>query len=134
MKKIYVTISVALCMIALTAILIYAYNSAKPTSLMKVNPAFREYVQAFTSGIISAHSTIKIRLTDDYADTLEVNLPLEKKYLSIHPGLKGKTYWIDSRTLEFRPDEPMPQNQVYTVDFFLSELIKVPDSLKTLRF
>lgn len=134
MKKIYVTITVAICVIALTAFLIYAYSSAKPTSLMKVNPAFREYVQAFTSGIISTHSTIKIRLTDDYADTMEVNLPLEKKYLSIHPGLKGKTYWIDSRTLEFRPDEPMPQNQVYTVDFFLSELIKVPDSLKTLRF
>ncbi len=118
MKKIYVSISVALCVIALTAILVYAYNSARPTSLMKVNPAFREYVQAFTSGIISTHSTIKIRLTDDYVDTMEVNLPLEKKYLSIRPGLKGKTYWIDSRTLEFRPDEPMPQNQVYTVDFF----------------
>lgn len=134
MKKVYVTITVAICVVALTGFLIYAYNSAKPTSLMRVNPAFREYVQAFTSGIISTHSTIKVRLTDDYADTMELNLPLERQYFTIQPKLKGVTRWIDGRTLEFVPDEPMPQNQVFTVDFYLFELAKVPDSLKTLRF
>lgn len=134
MKKIYASIAIAVAVVALSAVLIYAYTSGKSSSLMRVSPAYREYVQAFTSGIVSTHSSIKVRLTDDFADSLDFNMPVEKVFFSIKPAIKGRTFWTDSRTLEFRPDEPMPQDQVYTVEFFLSQLIRVPDSLKTMVF
>ncbi|MEI7981962.1 MAG: MG2 domain-containing protein, partial [Bacteroidota bacterium] len=103
-------------------------------SLTRVNPAFREYIQAYTSGIISTQSVIKIRLADDFADTAALNMAVEGNYFRFKPDIKGKTYWTDRRTIEFHPDEKLPQDQVYTVEFFLSRLITVPDSLKTMIF
>ena len=104
------------------------------TRLIRVNPAFRQYIQAFTSGIISTRSVIKVRMNDDYSDTLSLNMPLTEAYFEIRPAVKGKTYWSDRRTLEFRPDEPLSQDQRFTVSFYLSKLVAVPDSLKTMVF
>jgi len=103
-------------------------------SKINVSAAFREYVQAFTSGVISTHSVINVRLTDDFVDSLSLNMPLEKQYFKLKPAVAGKTYWTDSHTIEFRPDKPLPQDQVYTVEFSLSKLVRVPDSLKTMIF
>jgi len=104
------------------------------SSLLQVNPAFREYIQAFTTGIISTHSVIKVRLADDFADTATFNMPVAETFFRFKPALQGKTYWTDSRTIEFHPDGPLPQDRIFTVSFFLSKLITVPDSLKTLLF
>jgi hypothetical protein len=41
----------------------------KQETMLRVNPAFREYVQAFTSGIVSTRTTIKVRLAEDFADS-----------------------------------------------------------------
>jgi len=87
--------------------------SCKKHSIKPVNPAFRQYVQAFTSGVISSHSTIKIRLTSDFVDSVLFNQPVEDKLFDFSPSLKGKTYWIDRHTLEFRPDEAIPANEFY---------------------
>lgn len=106
----------------------------RETRLIRVNPAFRQYIQAFTSGIISTRSVIKVRMNDDYSDTLSLNMPLTEAYFEIRPAVKGKTYWSDRRTLEFRPDEPLSQDQRFTVSFYLSKLVAVPDSLKTMVF
>ena len=103
-------------------------------SLITVSPSYREYVQAFTSGLVSTASSIKVRLTDDYADSLSLNVSLEKTYFRINPAVKGKTFWSDSRTLEFQPDEPLPHDKVYSVEFLLSKIMRVPDSLKTMIF
>jgi uncharacterized protein YfaS (alpha-2-macroglobulin family) len=103
-------------------------------ALLSVRPAYREYVQAFTSGIVSTASSIRVRLADDFVDSLSLNVPLEENYFKISPSINGKSYWVDTRTLEFKPDEPLPQDRIYTVDFQLSKLVKVPDSLKVMTF
>ena len=134
MKKSSALVIVAL-LVSFSAIMLFiAHRSSGNRGQIRVNPAFREYVQGFTSGVISTRSAIKIRLTEDFADTAALNMPLKKEYFGFNPGIKGKTYWSDSRTLEFLPDAPLPQDQEFTVDFFLSRLISVPDSLKTLTF
>lgn len=134
MKKRNIIFAIALLVVLISAAIIYAINLRKSSTLMRVNPAFREYVQAFTSGIVSTQASIKVRLTEDFADSLHLNMPLEKSYFTIKPFISGKTFWRDSRTIEFKPDEQLLQNQLYTVEFFLSDLIRVPDSLKTLVF
>ncbi|MEI6456777.1 MAG: MG2 domain-containing protein [bacterium] len=103
-------------------------------SLILANPAFKEYVQAFTSGLVSTQSAIKIRLNEDFVDSSSVNIPLNTELIDINPSVKGSLSWTDGRTLEFRPDEPLPQDKVFTVRFFLSKLITVPDSLATMTF
>ena len=54
--------------------------SCRRHSPRPVNPAFRQYIQAFTSGVISSRSTIKIRLTTDFVDSALFNHPIEEKY------------------------------------------------------
>jgi len=99
-----------------------------------VNPAFRQYIEAFTSGVISTHASIKIRLTTEFVDSVLFNQPVEEKLIDFSPSVKGKLYWIDSRTLEFRPDEPLPSKEFYNAKFYLSKLLKVPDPLGVFEF
>ncbi len=134
MKKTYRSIALVTLLVVIQALFIVTCTSRKSPSLIRVNPAFREYVAAFTAGVVSTHASVKVRLSEDFADSANFGMPLEKSYFTIRPAIAGKCFWSDSRTLEFRPDEPMPQNQVYTVEFALSQLIRVPDSLKTMVF
>ena len=134
MKKIHLYIVFAAIAIFSAIMLVRAHSGLNNQTLVRVSPAFREYVQGFTSGIVSTKTLVKVRLADDFADTVSFNTPLTATYFKFKPEIKGKTYWSDSRTLEFLPDEKLPQDQVYTVEFYLSKILTVPDSLNTMVF
>ncbi len=106
----------------------------KSQAIIKVNPAFREYVSAFTSGVISTESTIKVRLNFDMADSSKFEKEIEENLFSFSPSISGKAYWIDTRTVEFRPDKRLEADELFTAKFFLYKLMKVPDSMKTFVF
>ncbi len=134
MKKIALPLVLGCIVIFSVTMLVLAHRSKSQHLPARVNPAFREYVQGFTSGAISTHAPIKIRLADDFADSVSFNMPVTETFFKFNPSIKGKTYWSDSRTLEFLPDESLPANQSYIVEFYLSRILTVPDSLKTLVF
>ena len=134
MKKISLYLVSAAIVIFIVVMLAVAHSSKSRLAPVKVNPAFRTWVQAFTSGTVSTGTTIKVRLTDDFADTATFNVPLKVSCFRFSPDIPGKSYWSDSRTLEFQPDEKLPQDQQYTVEFFLSRILTVPDSMKTMVF
>jgi len=102
--------------------------------LIQANPAFREYVEAFTSGLVSTRSTVRIRMNEDFVDSSSVGLPLAIELISLKPSVNGVLIWTDSRTLEFRPETPFDQDKLFTVQFYLSKLVTVPDSLSTMTF
>ncbi len=133
-KKLLLFIGIPALVILVALVLIQLNGKSLKGPLMHVNSAFRQYVQAFTSGLVSTHSTIKIRMADDYVDSSSLIVAMKEDLLKIKPSIKGTSYWIDSRTIEFRPDEPLPPDQVYTVQFLLSKLLTVPDSMKTMEF
>ncbi|MEI6888391.1 MAG: alpha-2-macroglobulin family protein [Bacteroidales bacterium] len=133
-KKLLLFAGLPAAVILIVFILIQTFGKTAKGPLVHVNPAFRQYVQAYTSGLVPTHSTIKIRMTDDYVDSSSLNVALKEDLLKIKPSIKGTSCWINSRTLEFRPDEPMPQDKIYTVQFLLSNLTTVPDSMKTMEF
>jgi len=134
MKKISFCLILTAIFLFCAVMLYRVHSGANQKGLITVSPAFREYVQGFTSGTISTHSVIRVRLAGDFADTVALNTPVTMELISFKPAIKGKTCWIDSRTIEFRPDENLPQDQLYTAAFSLSKLITVPDSLKTMVF
>lgn len=133
-KKLLLFIGLPALIIVVALVLIQTLGRSQKGPLMRVNPAFRQYVQAFTSGLVSTHSTIRIRMADDYVDSSSVKIPIQEDLININPSVKGTLFWTDSRTIEFSPDEPLPQDKVFTVEFKLSKLVTVPDSLKKLRF
>ena len=133
-KKLLLYAGLPAAVILIAFILIQTLGKTAIGPLVQVSPAFRQYVQAYTSGLVSTHSTIKVRMNDDFVDSSSLNIPLKEDLLKIKPSVKGALCWIDSRTLEFKPEEPMPQDQLFTVEFLLSKLITVPDPMKTMVF
>ncbi|MGE5425149.1 MAG: hypothetical protein ACM3N9_07275, partial [Syntrophothermus sp.] len=100
----------------------------------KINPAFQKYIAAFTAGPVSVKDPLRIRLTSEFVNDDQINIPLDVRYFTFKPSIKGKTVWLDRRTLEFRPDKPLPAGKTYNAVFHLSKLLPVPDSLTEFSF
>lgn len=100
-----------------------------------INPAFGQYISSFTSGVIASGSTIRVVLADNAVDSSFIGQESSVSLFDFKPSVKGKTVWLDARTVEFRPDARMNPGQVYEVEFFLSKLINdLPGDLKTFEY
>jgi len=120
---------------ALTFLLIvFSQTACKKKGPVPFNPAFAQYISAFTGGSISAVSTIRIRLTDAFAGEVALNTPLTTKLLEFSPSLDGELVWIDNQTLEFKPKEKLKRGEVYEAEFQLGNIVQVPSNLKEFTF
>lgn len=118
-------------MIAATGIILLIPGQA---AMFKVNPAFKKYITAYTSGAISTEGTIRVELAYDMADSSMFGVRLQEQYFEFSPGIEGEAVWVDTRTLEFRPSAPLKPNTLYSAEFFISKLMDMPDSLSVFRF
>jgi len=75
-----------------------------------------------------------IRLATEYPEEIAANEPVDDKLFRFQPSLKGSTYWIDQRTVEFVPEESLESGTVYNVEFDLNQVSEVPEHLKTFEF
>ena len=48
----------------------------------KINPEFASYISAFTTGYVSTGTTIKVKLSNEFANTTQLNTPLKENYFS----------------------------------------------------
>ncbi|HEY0741638.1 MAG TPA: MG2 domain-containing protein, partial [Chryseosolibacter sp.] len=109
-------------------------KGSKPAETF-INPAFGQYISSFTSGIIASGSSVRIVLAENAVDSSFVGQESSVTLFDFKPSLKGKTVWLDSRTVEFRPENRMNSGQVYEVEFFLSKLLTdLPGELKTFTY
>lgn len=100
-----------------------------------INPEFRKYITAFTSGVISKKSVITIQLAKDNSKYQDDGKPIAKEMFDFNPSVDGKAYWISPNTIEFHPDEDLPSGQNFICEFHLSKIInKLPDNLKEFKF
>ncbi len=120
--------------IATAGIFYFTTSKGKKPAVDFINPAFGEYISFYTSGVISSASPIRISLAQGVADSSEIGQEVSAKVFDFSPGIKGKTIWLDNRTLEFRPASPMTSAQVYEVNFYLSKLLSVPPDLSTFNY
>ena len=98
-----------------------------------IDSGFTGYISAFTSGVISKKSTIKIRLTEAHNEA-KINEQISDDLFEFTPNIEGNAYWLDSQTIEFKPNEKLPSGKLFEAEFFLSKLLSVPKKLKTLEF
>ena len=63
---------------------------------------YAPYVNAYTGGVISQNSTIRIELTQDQP-MVDLNQELKDNPFSFSPSLKGKTYWSATIPLNLSP-------------------------------
>ncbi|KAA2244461.1 hypothetical protein F0L74_00315 [Chitinophaga agrisoli] len=123
----------ALAAVTTCLVLLLSLPACKQTKKV-MNPALAQYVEAYTAGVISRQSTIRVQLASNVNVTHTQNEPLENDIFDFSPDIKGKAYWIDATTVEFRPDENLQPGKTYNANFRLSKVLKVPKELSSFDF
>ncbi len=127
-KRLFIGIGALAIALAALGIIIFT-----PKKINQPDSAFTPYISAFTSGIISNQSNIRIVLMEDIPGA-EENTPIKQKLFSFNPGIKGQAYYLNSHTIEFRPEELLTSGETYNVEFELGKIMEVPDKMKTFEF
>ena len=95
---------------------------------------YAPYVNAYTGGVISQNSTIRIELTHEQP-MVDLNNELKENPFSFSPSLKGKAYWVSNTTIEFVPEEgTLKPGSLYECTFQLGKFVEVDKKLKEFNF
>ena len=127
-KTIAVTI---IAIIPIVLVIIWFNNRTKPNNN---NPAFAQYIEAYTSGVISKNEIIKIQFAGGINNLHTVNQEIDNDILTFSPTIKGKAYWYDERTIAFKPEESLEPNQTYQAKLNVSKILAVADDVATFNF
>ncbi len=123
--------------IAFCIISVYFFTqcgSSKSDDTLTIDNRFGEYINAFTAGVISKNSVVSIKLTQDAKNAPEAGTEASGNLFSFSPQVKGKAFWIDARTIEFRPSEDLKSGTKYLVKFNIGSVADVPKELRTFEF
>lgn len=126
MKPQWLTIA---CLLFLT---LTSCNNRK--KLVTVDPSFSQYINAYSAGVVSKKSPIRIQLAADAQVTHTLNETIKEKLFSFSPSVSGKAYWTDARTIEFKPDADLKPDEMYEVDFDLDKVLDVPKEYEDFKF
>lgn len=98
------------------------------------SPEYASFVKAYTGGLISQQSSIRIELTQDQP-VVDLNTEVEGSPFTFSPSLKGKAYWINNNTIEFVPEEgALKPGQLYNVTFKLGSFVNVSKDHEKFEF
>lgn len=120
----------------LSVILLTTLFSCKQKKQEEIVPSvkFTPYVNAYTGGIISHTSSIRVELTQALP-VVDLNAEVKDNPFRFSPSLKGKTYWIDNKTIEFMPEQgALKAGQAYKAVFHLGKYAEVPKDLGDFEF
>lgn len=98
------------------------------------NQDYAKYLEAYTSGTISKKSYIRLQLASQVKTMGNIGEPDSRDLFSFSPAVKGKTYWIDAQTVEFRPEENLESGETYAATFNLSKVTETEKGLEEFEF
>ncbi len=110
------------------------FSCNKKEKWLDVDPAFSKYIDAYTSGIVSKTTALRIQLASEVASTHAVGEEVKENLFDFSPDVKGKAYWLDARTIEFKPNSYLKQDQLYEVSFKLGKVTRVPEKYSSFKF
>jgi alpha-2-macroglobulin len=120
----------ALVALAVIFYLTWSYYFKPKPFIPKFNPA----ISAFTAGIISSESTIRVRLASDYSGEMNPSTPIVTTLFHFSPEIKGEAFWLDNRTIEFRPEDPLLSGKTYKTVFDVYKVASVTGENKVFTF
>jgi uncharacterized protein YfaS (alpha-2-macroglobulin family) len=110
---------------------IFIFKKKRPNDY---NQKYSKYIEAYTSGTISKKSAIRVHLANEVKTMGDVGVPDKRDLFSFSPSIKGKAYWVDAQTVEFRPEEDMKPGKTYDASFNLSKLQDTEKGLEEFEF
>ncbi|MBL7833013.1 MAG: hypothetical protein JNK18_03630 [Cyclobacteriaceae bacterium] len=128
-------IAIGIAGLAVVVFGIYFFVNKKDKPVANyINPAFGEYISSYTAGVIPSGSNLIIVLTNNVADSAAIGQETSVNLFDFSPSIKGKAFWVDARTVEFRPDARLTSGQVYEATFKLAKLTTVPSELQEFKY
>lgn len=109
-------------------------QSCQSRKRLEIDPAFAQYISAFTSGSISVASPVRIRLAEEFVAGITPGEEVKDNLISFSPSINGRLIWIDKQTLEFQPEQWLAPGEIYRADFKLGKLTEVPKAFRTFSF
>ncbi|MFJ1409413.1 alpha-2-macroglobulin family protein [Capnocytophaga canimorsus] len=94
---------------------------------------YKEYISAFTGGIISSAEPIEITFNKEISEE-KLKKISDLKLFEISPKVKGEVVAVSSTKLQFRPEKRLEQAQEYQITFHLAKLFSVAENLEEFRF
>ncbi|NRF40053.1 alpha-2-macroglobulin [Pedobacter foliorum] len=128
-KKPLIIGSVAVVLLGIASI--FFLKKEKPKDY---NQKYSKYIEAYTSGTISKKSFIRVHLASEVKTMSDVGVADNRDLFSFSPSVKGKAFWIDAQTVEFRPDEPLKSGETYEANFDLSKVTETEKDLEEFEF
>ena len=120
--------------VLMSAIAVISFSGCGKKKLADIDPAFAQYILAFTYGNISPDSYIQIELANEMP-AVELNAEVKEKLFSFSPAIKGKTYWVNSNTVRFVPEtKELKPGRAYKAKFHLNKVLKVDKKFKVFNF
>ncbi|MBN1254838.1 MAG: hypothetical protein JXA50_06150 [Deltaproteobacteria bacterium] len=113
---------------------ILALSCAKEKEVSDRGEAIKAKISAYTSGTISQESTIKVLFFVDMVDDTSLNTPLKKSPITFKPKIKGDAVWTDTRTLEFRPAQKLPEGEEYVATVHLADFMEIIGDTREFAF
>ncbi len=107
------------------------FSKARPKDY---NQQYSKYIEAYTSGTVSKKSFIRVHLANQVKTMSDVGVPDNRDLFSFSPSIKGKAYWIDSQTVEFRPEENLKPGKTYEATFNLEKVTETEKGLESFEF
>ncbi|MCD4723642.1 MAG: hypothetical protein K8R63_02280 [Bacteroidales bacterium] len=114
--------------------LVYSCRPHKVKKPPEINPEFGNYINAFTTGIVSTETSIKIRFQKDIPIEAEPGEVIDADLFEFSPKIRGITRLINKNYIEFKPDKRLISGKTYDVRFNLYKLFDVPDNLDVFEF
>ncbi len=96
--------------------------------------AYHPGISGFTSGTISATSSIRVLLHQELTRDVEPMTPIPEKLFSFSPTIEGEAYWVDNKTIGFRPEGPLPSGQHFKAEFSIGQLMELPAGQRVFSF
>jgi len=92
-------------------------------------------IVAYTSGVISIQSPVRVVLTDDAMKVSpQPGDAVADDVFKFSSSVAGKAVWVNTTTIEFVPDKPFEAGSEYRVTFRISKLTDVGSAPKEFRF
>ena len=119
-----------LCLLAT----LFFFSCKQQNKWIEVDPAYSQFVDAYTTGVVSKSTPISIQLAAATNTTHSVGEEVSGELFDFSPAVKGKARWVNARTIEFKPDAWLETDQQYDIRFKLGKITKVPAKFQELKF
>lgn len=113
---------------------IFLMYCKKKTRTAEEEQAYAKYIESYTSGTVSKKSFIRVHLANAASGMQDIGKPDSRELFDFSPSLKGKTYWIDPQTVEFRPSENLKPGKEYEATFKLGQVAQTEKGLEDFDF